>query len=200
MKISFSVAKAVRQSMGRVFSIGEELQVPVHIDPYMMPAVRERNRPFSEQARVLPEDAAAASLEALKLQFSREIYDQYVEQAAARVEDPAFPRGDGHMSCLAGNCSFTINWQGQMRPCVILSEPSVSVFEKGFTAAWKEIAAAAQKLKIPEKCTKCRYKPICKVCVAASFLETGSYDGIPEYLCRYSEEYYRLLKEEQKHG
>lgn len=185
--------------MGKVFSIGEELQVPVHIDPYMMPAVRERNRPFSKLTRVLPEDAAAASLEALKLQFPREIYDQYVEQTITRVEDPDFPRGDGHVSCLAGNCSFTINWQGQMRPCVILSEPSVSVFEKGFAAAWKEITAAAQKLKISEKCMQCRYKPICKVCVAASLLETGSYEGIPDYLCRYSEEYYRLLKEEWDH-
>ena len=40
VKISFSVTKVVRHSMERVFSIGEELQVPVHIDPYMMPAVR----------------------------------------------------------------------------------------------------------------------------------------------------------------
>ena len=32
----------------------------------------------------------------------------------------------------AGNCSFTLNWQGHMRPCVVLSTPSVSVFEEGF--------------------------------------------------------------------
>lgn len=186
--------------MGRVFSIGEALQVPVHIDPYMMPAVRERSLPFSEQDRVLPEDAAAASLEALKLQFNREIYDQYVEQTIARIENPDFPRGDGHMSCLAGNCSFTINWQGQMRPCVVMSDPSALVFEKGFAAAWEEITAETQTLLLPEKCTVCKYKPICKVCVAASLLETGNYDGIPDYLCRYSQEYYRLLVEEQRHG
>lgn len=200
VKLSFSITKANLQSMKRVFAVGEELQVPVHVDPYMMPAVRERSRPFSEQARVLPEEAAAASLEALKLQFPREIYDQYVEQAIARVEGPAFPRGDGHLSCLAGNCSFTINWQGMMRPCVVMSEPSSPVFEKGFTAAWEEITASAQRLTLPEKCIACRYKPVCKVCVAAAFLETGAYDGIPDYLCRYSEEYYRLLTEEQNHG
>lgn len=194
VKISFSVVKTVQQNMGKVFSIGEKLQVPVHIDPYMMPAVRERDHPFSEQIRVLPEDAAAASLEALKLQFPREIYNQYVKQTIARLENPNFPRGDGHVSCLAGNCSFTINWQGQMRPCVILSEPSFSVFEKGFDAAWKKITAITQNLMISKKCTECKYKPICKVCVAASLLETGAYDGIPEYLCRYAKEYARLLK------
>ncbi len=198
VKLSFSVAKAVRQSMRRVFAIGEELKVPVHIDPYMMPAVRERSAPFSKQDRVLPEKAAAASLEALRLQFDRQIYEQYVEQAIARVEDPDFPRGDGHVSCLAGNCSFTINWEGKMRPCVVMSEPSVSVFETGFAAAWKEITEETGRLRLPEKCTACRYKPVCKVCAAAALLETGSYAGVPDYLCRYAEESYRLLKEEQK--
>lgn len=100
VKISFSVTKVVRHSMERVFSIGEELQVPVHIDPYMMPAVRERSLPFSEQSRVLPEDAASASLEALRLQFPKEIYDQYVEQAIDRVEDPDFSGETGICSAL----------------------------------------------------------------------------------------------------
>lgn len=200
VKISFSVTKAVRHSMGKVFTIGEELQVPVHIDPYMMPAVRERSQPFSEQSRVLPEDAAEASLEALKLQFPKEIYDQYVEQTIERVEDADFPRGDRHMSCLAGNCSFTINWQGEMRPCVVMSEPSVSVFEKGFSEAWKEICNGTKNIQISPKCVKCKYQPVCKICAAASLSETGAYDGIPDYLCRFSEEYYRLLREERGNG
>lgn len=40
--------------------------------------------------------------------------------------------------CMAGSCSFTINWQGPMRPCVVLSEPSVSVFEHDFAKAWEQ--------------------------------------------------------------
>lgn len=87
-----------------------------------------------------------------------------------------------------------------MRPCVVMSSPSASVFEKGFATAWEEVKKEAWKLTIPKECTKCKFKPICKVCVAASLLETGVYDGIPDYLCRYSQEYYRLLLEEQNHG
>lgn len=200
VKIGFSITKANIESMEKVFAIGEKLQVPVHVDHYMMPAERERNRPFAMQSRVLPEEAAVASLKALKMQFPKEIFDQYVEQTIARVEDPTFPRGDGHISCLAGNCSFTINWQGLMRPCVIVSEPSFSVFDKGFAASWDAMKDITQKLMIHEKCTKCKYHPICKVCVAASYLETGSYDGIPEYLCRYCEKYYQLLQEERQDG
>ena len=83
-----------------------------------------------------------------------------------------------------------------MRPCVVMSEPSISVFEQGFAEAWKKIRMETDKLVINETCTACRYKPICKVCAAAAISETGSYDGIPQYLCQFSEEYYRILKEE----
>lgn len=196
VKVSCSITRENRDSLKRMFKIGEELGVPVHIDPYMMSVVRERKRPFSEQTRVMPEAAASASLEVLKLQFPEDIIGQYVAQTIERVEDPTFPRGDGHISCLAGNCSFTINWQGEMRPCVVMSDPSVSVFERGFSEAWSEICKGVQNIKISPKCVTCKYKPICKICAAASLSETGSYDGIPDYLCRFSEEYYRLVQTE----
>ena len=196
VKISCSITKVNYKSLKRIFMIGDNLGVLVHIDPYMMPIIRERNRPFSEQSRVSPKDAAKISVEALRLQFSENIFHQYVSQAIERVENPKSPRGDGTLSCLAGSCSFTINWQGNMRPCVVLSEPSISVFEKGFKKAWQEIRTEADKLVINKQCTACCYKPICKVCAAAAVSETGSYDGIPEYLCRFSEEYYQILKEE----
>lgn len=196
VKISCSITKINYKSLKRIFMIGDNLGVLVHIDPYMMPVVRERSKPFSEQTRVSPENAARISVEALKLQFSEAMFQQYVSQAIERVEDPEFPRGDRHLSCLAGSCSFTINWQGYMRPCVVMSEPSVSVFDKGFKEAWKEIRAEVDKIMISEKCTACCFKPICKVCAAASLSETGSYEGIPDYLCQFSKEYYRLLQKE----
>ena len=96
---------------------------------------------------------------------------------------------------MAGNCSFAVNWQGEMRPCVTLEEPSVPVFETGFEAAWKKMAKEAKLLKGSEKCSKCSLRPICKTCVASAWLETGAYDGVPEYLCRYAREYRRLLCE-----
>ena len=30
---------------------------------------------------------------------------------------------------------------------------------------------------------------------AAALLETGNYDGIPEYICEYTKEFYRIMKE-----
>lgn len=198
VKVSFSITRENYEQMNAVFEIGEALGIPVHIDPYMMPGVRERCRPYDQQIRVLPEEAALASLRALKLQLSEEFYKQYVLQSIERVENPDFPRGNGHISCLAGNCSFTINWQGEMRPCVMLAEPSIPVFERGFQNAWREICSRTEKICINGQCTKCSHRPLCKICAAGAFLETGAYDGIPDYLCRYSKELYRLLQQEGK--
>lgn len=132
MKISCSVTKKNPQDFSRIFALGKELGVPVHADHYMMPAVRERSLPFDAQVRLHPGDAAALAFQALKLQLDADIFRQYVRESVRRVNDPAFPRGDGHISCLAGNCSFFINWQGRLFPCVMLSDLSAPAFDLGF--------------------------------------------------------------------
>lgn len=197
VKISYSAARQNRCDIEKIFALGKKLDVPIHLDAYMMPAVRERTKPFDQQARLLPEDAARAALTAFRSAFSADTYRQYISQTIERIQNPDFPRGDGHVSCLAGNCSFTVNWQGEMRPCVALSTPSVPVFETGFKDAWEKISAHMQEVLINPACTKCSLRPVCRTCAAGALLETGAYDGIPDYLCRYSEEYYRLLLEEQ---
>ena len=100
---------------------------------------------------------------------------------------------------MAGNCSFAVNWQGEMRPCVTLEEPSVPVFDTGFEAAWEKVSKESKAFRVNEKCIKCRLRPICKTCVASARLESGAYDGVPEYLCRYAEAYRRLMYEEVEH-
>ncbi len=197
VKISCSVTKKNSHDFPKIFALGEKLGVPVHADHYMMPAVRERTLPFDTQVRLNPEDAAALALQTLKLQLTSDIFEQYVQESIRRVNDPSFPRGNGHISCLAGNCSFFINWQGLLFPCVMLSEISAPVFDLGFAAAWEKVSTAAQKISLSSQCCQCRFQPICRTCAAAAFLETGSYQGMPGYLCRYSEHYYHLLLAEE---
>lgn len=138
VKISCSVTKKNAHDFPKIFVLGEKLGVPVHADHYMMPAVRERSLPFDAQVRLNPEDAAALALQTLKLQLTSDIFRQYVHESIHRVNNPSFPRGNGHISCLAGNCSFFINWQGFLFPCVMLSEISAPVFDLGFISAWEK--------------------------------------------------------------
>ena len=149
------------------------------------------------QSRLDPEEAAQARIHALKREMGPELVPQFVRQAVYRADHPEPAKAElGHMSCMAGQCSFTINWQGEMRPCVILSEPAASVFGVGFEAAWKYIVEETQKILLNAKCSTCHLRHLCRTCAASALLETGSYDKVPDYMCRYARESLRILREE----
>ena len=185
VKINGSVTKDNRDDMEAIYQIGRELDVPVHMDTYMLPGIHERKLPFEQQARLLPEDAAAAEIAMRKVEMAQEAFWQYAQEISVQTgqKDVYYP---DQITCLAGNCSFAISWQGQMRPCVTFEKPAVSVFERGFSAAWTEISQVAKTLKISQTCVRCPLRPACKICAASAKLETGSCDGVPEYLCRYT--------------
>ncbi len=197
VKVGGSLARANRDDLDKLLDIGEALDIPVRVDTYMMPATRERDLPYNMQSRLNPEEAARARIHALKREMGPELFPQYVRQSVERADHPEPAEAKpGHMSCMAGQCSFTINWQGEMRPCVILTEPAISVFEVGFKAAWKYIVEETHKILLNEKCSTCHMRHLCRTCAASALLETGSYDGVPDYMCRYAGESLRILREE----
>ena len=168
----------------------------MNLDTYMYPASRERNRPFDEQSRMNPKDAAMAKKLIFQHQWGEEALREYQDHVISIVEDhPQNMQYSRHISCLAGNCSFTVNWQGMMRPCVMQSQPEVNVFAEGFQRSWEMISAQTKEILINEKCIECKYRPICNTCAAAALLETGDYEGIPEYICEYTKEFYKIMKE-----
>ena len=197
VKIGGSLTKANRNDLNRLLDIGEELDIPVRVDTYMMPATRERKLSYNLQSRLNPEDAAKARVYALKREMGEELFEQYVRQALKYVQHSKSETArDRHMSCMAGRCSFTVNWQGEMRPCVVMNEPSISVFEVGFEKAWEYISEVTSKILLNEKCSFCCMRHLCRTCAACALLETGGYDGVPEYMCRYTEETLRLLRKD----
>ena len=199
VKVGGSLARANRDDLDKLLDIGEELDIPVRVDTYMMPATRERDLPYNLQARLNPEEAAQARIHALKREMGPELFSAYVRQSIEKAEHPEpAEEKPGHMACMAGQCSFTINWQGKMRPCVVMSEPEVSVFEAGIEAAWKYITEETGKILLNAKCSTCRVRHLCRTCAASALLETGSYAGVPDYMCRYAKESLRLLEEEDK--
>lgn len=195
VKINGSVTRANRKDLDTIYQIGHDLDIPVHMDTYLLPGLQERNLPFKKQSRLSPEDAAAANLECLKSELSPENFLEYAKQTlAALQEDTAvYPE---HISCQAGQSSFAIGWQGMMRPCVSFPQSPVNVFELGFEAAWSKISSDAQTLTIHQKCTRCRLRPVCNTCAASALLETGNFHAVPSYHCRYAETFAHLLQQE----
>lgn len=114
---------------------------------------------------------------------------------------PGIPEGEavpGQMACRAGKSSFVVNWQGEMRSCVVLDKPSIPLRNVEFEEAWKFTKKETESLRISARCSSCKLRKVCNTCVAAAIAETGKADGVPEYLCRYTEATVRYLKETSK--
>lgn len=197
VKISFSATRANVSYLTDIYRIGKELDVLVETNCYMMPAIKERDLPIPEQSRLEPEQAAEARLAIMRYDRTPEMACQYINAVLKLIEenDNSYPEG---VSCLAGNCGFTVNWKGEMKPCVMFDEPAVSVFNVGFEEAWRQISQKTKEFRLNPQCVSCNLRVVCPICAASAFLETGSYDGVPEYLCRYAKETVRLFREEQK--
>ena len=199
VKVGGSLTRANKGDLDRLLDVEKELGIPVRVDTYMMPATRERELPYNMQSRLGPEEAARARIHALKREMGPELFPQYVHQSVYMADHPEPAESKpGHIACMAGQCSFTINWQGEMRPCVILNKPAFSVFELGFEEAWKRIVEETGKIRLNSKCSVCRARHLCRTCAASALLEAGSFEALPEYMCRYAEESLRLLRKERE--
>ena len=87
--------------------------------------MRERTTPFNFQERLDTEDAAKARVEILHREMGDELFEQYAKQTIYLAEHTE--EGDaspGHMTCRAGQSSFVVNWQGMIRSCIVLDQPS----------------------------------------------------------------------------
>ncbi|MGN0422044.1 MAG: radical SAM protein [Lachnospiraceae bacterium] len=196
IKINGSVTKQNFKDMEKIYQIGKELDISVHMDTYILPGIRDQYKPFKQQARLNPEDSASAYIHALKSEMSEVSFHNYILKALSEIKENAIVYPDC-ISCQAGNSSFAIGWQGAMRPCVSMSQPFANVFEIGFDASWEKVSKAAGNIRINRKCTKCHLRPICNTCAASAIWETGSSDAIPSYNCKHAEELLRLLYRER---
>ncbi len=196
VKLSGSLTPENRDDLERLLNIQTELDIPVRIDTYMVPAEREREKPFNMQSRLDPIEAANARIIALRKEMGEEVFEQYVKKTLEEIDNTMPGEAVGMpLTCLAGSCSFTVNWQGEIRPCVVMTGPSASVFEMGFQKAWEYMSAEIDKIVTSPKCSICTKRTLCRTCAASALLETGKYDGVPQYMCQYTDESLRLLRE-----
>ena len=196
VKISGSATKAKEADLENIIRLGHSMGVPVMVDTYMMPATRERTLPYDFQSRLDPLAAARVRVRALELEMTEEAFRNYRDNAIATADNyvPGEAKEE-NIACLAGSCSFSVNWKGNLQPCVILQDPHANVFEVGFREAWKHVCQQAENLKTAAKCSVCNLRHLCRTCVAAGLTEVGQHNAIPEYMCSYAAETLRLLRE-----
>lgn len=201
VKLNYSLTrKNSGQMLQEAFEIADDLEVPIVVDSYMLPAVRERSRNFAHDIRVTPEEMARVDELITRKNLPDVVYREHCRKRLELVEKhknelAGLERKPMTMNCNGGICAFVVNWQGMLRPCIMLGTPSVDVFETGFEAAWNIISKASSCVTFSPSCSVCYLKSICKVCAASSILETGNEQEKPEYICESTREQYRLLEE-----
>lgn len=68
--------------------------------------------------------------------------------------------------CGAGSSCCAITYEGNLVPCVSLSDYSVPALKLGFAEAWRQIHEYALNYPLPSECNGCVYSSICIHCQA----------------------------------
>lgn len=196
IRLGCSITSYNKGDLEAFFETAKKMDLFAIADSYMVSASRERSKNFDYDSRCNPEDAAKYRILAWKNILGEENYISFIERKIFEVEHIVAEQGEGTVGCYAGNCSFAVSWLGDMHPCVTMTRPSANVFDMGFMDAWRFIVAETDTIRTCSECNACKYRVICHSCAGNALVETGKYNGRPDYLCRYSKEVYRLLKEE----
>lgn len=193
VKINGSITPSNVNDSAELIQIVKQLDVPWKFDTYMYPASRERSCIFDQNSRLSPELAAKARIDLMQYES-----DDFYERARIFVEKAVNTDAGSHepmpVSCRAGRSSFMVSWHGKMRPCVMVTEPEVTVETDGFLKAWNRIIEMTAKVRLSSACSSCRLRNVCQNCAACAKMEAGCYNEKPEYMCRYTEETLRLLQ------
>lgn len=201
VKLNFSITPYNRQDGEQVYAFARQHGLPLQAATYMFPPVRACEKGCFAADRLTPEEAAWEQIVYDRSRFDPEELRQRWEQqlAGVRVSDP-----DGEcqelpterIRCRAGSSTFWLTYDGQLRPCGMMTQPSVNVRELGFAGAWNAIRAAREEILVPARCSSCDRKHVCDQCAALCFAETGQFDGVPDYMCEKTKSYLHLVQKE----
>ena len=197
INISFNPGNADR--CDALASFVKELGLQSQTSVYMYPPVR-RAHAAAHPERLSPEDAARLRIrwETLcgkteKLNASAELLSRLAGRECPETDLPA----EG-VRCRAGHTAYWIGAAGDMLMCGMIPLSGGRVTELGFGQCWQNVRALMKTVTMPSKCTACTLRPVCCVCPAACYAESGDFTKAPSYLCQMSEHMAHMLIQQPK--
>lgn len=162
--------------------------------PQIASFAKKHNLPFTYTANLIkPVRGAKADVE--KLQIARPFPTKEELEVLRRPENRVKP----HKKCenLLEVCrnyrkGFWITWDGKMRLCTFLTEPSEPVLEYGFETAWTRLLEDLEQLKQPEECMDCKYEGYCKRCYGELYAANGRCDVVDKSCCERAKQMYEI--------
>ena len=195
-RINGSFTKDNYMDYQELYNISRDLGVHIKATPYMFPKVLVGGKPGENARRLSAEDAAKNRVDWLKVLYTPEEYMKRTIGSVKGVDSFELSRdeecAEGKVKCRAGKSSFWINAKGEMCFCGVAGFP-FSIDELGFDGAWERVREFSAAVRTPAKCESCKLKYLCMVCAAACYTETGSFSEVPEYVCRLTEETFKLM-------
>lgn len=85
--------------------------------------------------------------------------------------------------CSGYRTEFNISWDGNMRFCLFLNEPHISVVGNDISECWRKLLNYWENLRWPQECYTCEYKKQCKRCLAHLACFSGGLQKINETYC-----------------
>lgn len=170
--------------------LAKEFGVALETASYLFPPIRRENDGF---ARLSPAQAARAKVNWIMHFHGEQQLRVEASAALAYMKCIAIDTGVHSLTCRAGRSGFWMSWTGDLLPCGMFLEPKISLLEHSFGEGWKYIVEETAKLRIYGGCSTCKKRHGCIVCGASCLAESGDMTQRPDYICKMTEEYYKLL-------
>lgn len=110
-------------------------------------------------------------------------FDEFERRYYSTFSEPIPSEKPCGLSCNAGRCSFTVNWQGRMKPCANLDLITVDARETGIQNAWDQLVAWADQVPILTECETCIFQSKCRRCVALHYGDMGEFGKVSPRFC-----------------
>lgn len=210
-KLNYSATPENLADLPQIFAFAKERELPLQVASYMFPPLRADEAAGNrckgcenacgdpmrsgdgdgvgrESARMTPETAGNVRFAYDRFRFDE---DTLAKRIRGMLAGEPLPDPDDEcqelpterIRCRAGSTTFWITYNGEMRPCGMMTTPGFTIRD-GFAPAWQRIRAARTEILLPAKCSACPKKEICEFCPAACYAENGDFTVTPTYLCR----------------
>lgn len=194
VRLNLSITPYNCEDIERINEIAVKHNIHVKASSYMYPPIRLEKELEGYGNRLSPELSAMYSVKWDRLMLKDEEFKmraQNMKNLISVDEKECSADIDNGVKCRAGSTSFWMTWDGQMRPCGMMPGPTTYPLEVGFDKAWELLREETAKICQPARCATCAKKEVCGACAAVCVAETGSFEGVPEYMCQRTDEIVR---------
>ena len=198
VKLNASITPYNIDDLDEMFEVAKELDVTLNPTAYMFPPSRRDESLFEDNFRLDAEKAGKCTAYMEYKKLGKEKFKQKVEYImnVLKKNNKTENKEDLDISCRAGRSTAWITWDGKMMSCGVMeNENLISYpFDIGFETAWKDVVEKSKVLKLNSNCVKCAKREICYTCSAACYDEEGSFEKVPDYLCKMTDARLKELK------